>query len=42
VTEQIEEEKNAGDVVETLQLVGEQSEALFLLDRELSKRENEA
>ena len=42
VTEQVEEEKNVGDVVETLKMVGEQSEALFLLDRELSKRENEA
>ena len=42
VTEQIEEEKNVGDVVETLKMVGEQSEGLFLLDRELSKRENEA
>jgi ferritin len=42
VTEQIEEEKNVGDVAETLKMVGEQSEALFLLDRELRKRENEA
>lgn len=42
VTEQIEEEKNVGDVADTLKMVGEQSEALFLLDRELSKRENEA
>jgi ferritin len=41
VTEQVEEEKNVGDVVETLKMVGDQSEALFLLDRELSKRENE-
>jgi ferritin len=38
VTEQIEEEKNAGDVVETLKMIGDGSEALFLLDRELSQR----
>ena len=42
VTEQVEEEKNVGDVVETLKMVGDQSEALFLLDRELSKRQDEA
>jgi len=38
VTEQVEEEKNAGDVVETLRMVGDKSEALFLLDRELGQR----
>ena len=38
VTEQVEEEKNAGDVVETLRMVGDKSEALFLLDRELGRR----
>jgi ferritin len=38
VTEQVEEEKNAGDVVETLKMVGDKSEALFLLDRELGSR----
>jgi ferritin len=38
VTEQVEEEKNAGDVVETLKMVGDKSEALFLLDRELGGR----
>src|SRR5918911_1741166 len=42
VTEQVEEEKNVGDVVETLKMVGDQSEVLFLLDRELSKRQDEA
>lgn len=41
VTEQVEEEKNAGDVVETLKMIGEKSEALFLLDRELGRREND-
>jgi ferritin len=38
VTEQVEEEKNTGDVVETLKMVGDRSEALFLLDRELGQR----
>jgi len=38
VTEQVEEEKNAGDVVETLKMIGDGSEALFLLDRELGQR----
>ncbi len=41
VTEQVEEEKNAGDVVETLRMVGDKSEALFLLDRELGRRGND-
>ena len=38
VTEQVEEEKNAGDVVDTLKMIGDKSEALFLLDRELGQR----
>jgi ferritin len=41
VTEQVEEEKNAGDVVETLKMIGDRSEALFLLDRELGRRRND-
>ena len=41
VTEQVEEEKNAGDVVETLKMVGDTSEALFLLDRELGRCRND-
>ncbi len=41
VTEQVEEEKNAGDVVETLKMVGDTSEALFLLDRELGRRKKD-
>ena len=40
VTEQVEEEKNAGDVVETLKMIGGSNEALFLLDRELGQRHN--
>src|SRR3712207_9218857 len=34
VTEQVEEEKNAGDVVETLKMIGGKSGALFLLRSE--------
>ncbi len=41
VTEQVEEEKNAGDVVETLKMVGGSNEALFLLDRELGQRQGD-
>lgn len=41
VTEQVEEEKNAGDVVDTLKMIGDKSEALFLLDRELGQRRPE-
>src|SRR3954453_6984687 len=41
VTEQVEEEKNAGEVVDTLKVVGEKSESLFLLDRELGGRTRE-
>jgi ferritin len=41
VTEQVEEEKNTGDVVETLKMIGDKSEALFLLDRELARRGND-
>ena len=38
VTEQIEEEKTAGSVVENLRLVGEHRPALIMLDRELGQR----
>ena len=38
VTEQVEEEKNVRDVLETLNMVGDESETLFLLDRELGGR----
>jgi ferritin len=41
VTEQVEEEKNVGDVLETLKMVNGKSEALFFLDRELGRREDE-
>ena len=42
LTEQVEEEKNVGDVLETLNMIGNEGEALFLFDRELGKRGNEA
>ncbi len=38
VTEQVEEEKNVRDVLETLTMIGDESESLFLLDRELGGR----
>jgi ferritin len=41
VTEQVEEEKNVGDVVQTLKMSGEKNEALLQFDRELGERENE-
>lgn len=37
-TEQVEEEKNVGQVVDDLQRVGDKGDGLFLLDRELGKR----
>lgn len=39
VTEQVEEEKNVGSVVETLKMVGDRTDALLMLDRELGARE---
>jgi ferritin len=42
LTEQVEEEKNVGDVLETLNMIGDEGETLFLFDRELGKRGNEA
>jgi len=41
VTEQVEEEKNAGQVVEQLKAVGESKTSLMLLDRHLGKRGGE-
>lgn len=38
VTEQVEEEKNAGQVVDQLKAVGESKTSLMLLDRHLGKR----
>lgn len=41
VNEQVEEEKNAGQIVEQLNMVGSEGVALFLLDRELASRTGE-
>jgi ferritin len=38
VTEQVEEEKNAGQVVEQLKAIGESKNGLFMVDRGLGKR----
>lgn len=39
ITEQVEEEKNAGAVVEQLRLIGDQTAPLLMLDKELSTRQ---
>ncbi|MBM3288767.1 MAG: ferritin [Candidatus Hydrogenedentes bacterium] len=39
VTEQVEEEKVADDIVKHLQLVGNSPEGLFMMDRELAQRQ---
>jgi ferritin len=41
VTEQVEEEKVASDIVERLKMIGERGDALLFLDRELAKRGSE-
>ena len=38
ITEQVEEEKNAGQIVEQLKMTGGEPSALLLLDRELAAR----
>lgn len=38
VTEQVEEEKNASTIVETLKLIGDKSNAIYQLDHQLGKR----
>jgi ferritin len=38
ITEQVEEEKTASDIVETLKLAGDNSASLLMLDRELGAR----
>lgn len=40
-TEQVEEEKNVGHIVESLKRIGEKGEALFLLDEKLGTRQPE-
>lgn len=39
VDEQVEEEKVTGDIVDQLELIGDDSTALFMLDRELAARQ---
>lgn len=38
LTEQVEEEKSAGDIVQRLEIAGENANALLVLDRELGAR----
>ena len=42
ISEQVEEERNAGQVVETLRMAGDNGAALLLIDRELARRTAEA
>jgi ferritin len=39
IEEQVEEEKSAGDVVEQLRMIGDHTQGLFMLDRQLGARE---
>ena len=39
IDEQVEEEKNAGDIVDMLKLIGDNAHALLMLDRELGQRQ---
>jgi ferritin len=41
INEQVEEEKNATQIVETLKMIGEKGQALIMLDRELGQRGKE-
>lgn len=38
VTEQVEEEKNATEIIQTLKMIGDNSAALYLYDKELAAR----
>jgi len=38
VTEQVEEEKNASEILQTIDLLGNSAQGLFLLNVELGKR----
>ncbi len=42
ISEQVEEERNAGQIVETLRMAGDNGAALLLIDRELARRTTEA
>lgn len=41
ITEQVEEEKSAGDIVEQLKVIGDQPAALLFFDKQLAAREAE-
>ena len=41
ITEQVEEEKNAADIVQQLELIDAHGTALLMLDRQLGKRGKE-
>lgn len=41
VNEQVEEEASALEILEKLKLIGESGHAIFMIDRELAKRESE-
>ena len=41
INEQVEEEKNATDLLETLRMVGDKGSALIMFDRELGRRSGE-
>ena len=38
VTEQVEEEQNANDIIQTLKMIGDNTAALFLYDKDLAAR----
>jgi ferritin len=40
VTEQVEEEDNAGSVLEQLKLLGDARQGIFMMDRELASRQS--
>jgi ferritin len=39
VDEQVEEESTAGEILETLKMIGDKGQALYMLDRQLGSRE---
>lgn len=41
ITEQVEEERSAGEVVDQIKIIGDQPAALFFLDKQLGAREAE-
>ena len=41
ISEQVEEEKTASQIVETLKMIGDNRVALYMLDKELGRREDE-